>query len=464
MAIPTIATSAFTSMASAGTSLNASIPGGSAGDLLFAHLWAGGTIGTPSGWTLIRAQGESTFGSGESRTYRRQADGSEGATVPFSWTDTMFGTCEVVRITGHNSTTPIDADAGTAGPNSATQTTPSVTTTGPDRLILRCLATDRIAAAPVTPPAGHTERWDENGAVSFDAGTNAGASVGQASAGASGTADFTLSTARPCALQTIAIAGASGGALDLGTATSTSDSAASGLLGLAMAETGAAISHSSLANAILRLLMGETGTALSHSTIVAALLRMAMGESGTALSHSVINAALLRMAMGESGTALSHSAESALLRLAMAESGTALSHSVINAALLRLAMGESGTALSHSVINAALLRLAMGVASTCFSESLLTGDLTVGGEPYAGTCLSHSEANGALHVAMSLAGQSVSRSAASASIRVTMVFSGTIDSDSHLTGDLALGAMPVFVNVTLGDLTPLFSLSDLTGS
>lgn len=212
MPVPVIEDVEITFMASAGSSIDANYPDPlPSGSLIIAQLWAGGTIPTPTGWEFIRAQGETTFGSGETRTYFRITDGEEGPTQEFTWTDTMFGNVAMARVSGFDAVAPINISAGAAGPNTDTQTSPAVETDVIDCLILRMLAADRIAVAPVTPPAGHDEEWDADGAVSFDASVTVGASIAQPGAGDSGTADFVMSTSRPVALQTIAIAGAAAG-------------------------------------------------------------------------------------------------------------------------------------------------------------------------------------------------------------------------------------------------------------
>jgi hypothetical protein len=208
MAIPQVDSVATTTMLVAGTSLDAVVPSGSNGDYLIAVWWAGGTFTPPSGWDHVVTQGENTFGSGEIRAYARVADGSEGATEEFTWTDTKFGNVAIARLSDVDVDDPINATNSTAGPNSDTQTSPSVTTDVPNCLILRALATDRIALAPFTHPSGHTEIWDFNGAVSFDASAGTAAVIEQPSAGASGTAVFVMSASRPVPLITIAIAGA----------------------------------------------------------------------------------------------------------------------------------------------------------------------------------------------------------------------------------------------------------------
>lgn len=360
MPIPVVQSVAVTFTATATTSIAANLPSGVAsGDLLVAQLWAGGTIPTPSGWNLIRTQPESTFGSGETRTYYRIANGSEGPTVTFTWTDVKYGNVGIARITGHDAVTPINADAGTAGGNTDTQTSPAVTTTVPDCLILRMLASDRIGITPTSTPAGHTEIWDQNGAVSFDASATVAATIGQASAGSSGTAQFVMSATRPVPLQTIAIAGAAGGTFDLGMATLISESAASGAL--------------------------------------------------------------------------------------------------------RLAIAMSGALVSESVIQAAQLRLAMGITSVLISESVLSGDLSLT-DSYQGTLASVSAASGTLRLSIGLAGSLISESVLAGSMRLSIRMTGALVSESRLTGDLAIGVPPVFFNVSLQDLTPVFSLSDLTGA
>ncbi|MGB8226767.1 MAG: LamG domain-containing protein [Sedimentisphaerales bacterium] len=123
------------------TSIAVPIPTGtSSGDLLIAAVAADGnpTISTPAGWTLINqgANGSAvTLGA-----WWKIAGASESA-PNFTWTGGQQAYGWMMRFTGHNSTNPIDA-CSTADSTSATPTSPAVTTTVANCLILRLGAFD----------------------------------------------------------------------------------------------------------------------------------------------------------------------------------------------------------------------------------------------------------------------------------------------------------------------------------
>lgn len=416
MPIPVVEDVATTTMAAPGTSIAANLPPSSpAGALWIVHIWGGGTFTPPSGYNLIRAQGETTFGSGESRTYEHIVDGSEGSTATFSWTDSMYGNAEVTRISGHAATGYINTSNGAAGANTDTPVSPAVTTTAADCLILRTLATDRISVSPVSPPSGHTEIWDVNGAVSFDASASAGATIGQASAGDSGTATFTMAGARPTALQTIAIAGAAGAAFQLGPAALTSKSVLSGSLSVKNGLAGALTSHSTL-TASLSLKNGLVGSLTSHS-VLSGSLSIKTGLAGVLASRSEL------------------------------------------AATLSLKNGLAGTLVSRSTLLGSL-SIKTGLSGSLTSHSALSGTLSIGG--FQGVLVSRSSLSGSLSVRIGLSGSLASRSALTGFLGLRIGLSGVIASRSSLTGSLTTGSEIRFDDPSINDLTPTLSLNDIS--
>lgn len=416
MPIPTTHEVAETTMAAPGTSIDAAYPDNMAiGNLIHALIWGGGTFNLPTDWFLIRAQGETTFGSGESRTFYHIVDGEEEPTVEFTWTDTMYGSAVLTRITGHNPLNPINNSSGAAGANTDTPVSPAVVTDEPDCLILRTVSVDRISVSPIAPPAGHTEIWDFNGAVSFDASASAGATIGQASAGDSGTATFTMSGARPSALQTVAIEGASGGAFELGPGTLESQSELTGNLSLTIGLTGAIVSRSQMSGA-LSLTRGLTGVVASRSALSAAL-GLRLGLSGAVVSRSAL--------VGSLG----------------------------------LNIGLSGTVASRSVLSGSL-GVIVGLSGVIASRSALAGNLSFG--TYSGVIASRSSWSGNLSLRSGLSGVVSSRSALVGNVGLRISLSGVVASRSVLTGNLTTGSEVQFDDVSIRDLTPALMLRDVS--
>lgn len=108
----------------------------------------------------------------------------------------------LARIVGADLSAPLDAVTSAVGGSSATQTSPSVTTHGPDRLILRWLVEDRQFS--VEGPPGHVVKVNQTAPFQFG-GIIALAVSSQAVEGDTGTANFTLTSARPTGLVTVAL-------------------------------------------------------------------------------------------------------------------------------------------------------------------------------------------------------------------------------------------------------------------
>ncbi|MGI9405305.1 MAG: hypothetical protein ACR2O4_02945 [Hyphomicrobiaceae bacterium] len=172
-------------------------PGLQVGDALIALVAVDGAGGTfspaPPGWASF---GSTTSGVNlTTGHFRRVADGSESGTQDFTYTGSSTSVLGGMmwRITGADVSTPtiwIDQTSASSG-SGTTATCPSVITTGSNRLILRYVAA-QDDVAPSTAPAGHTLKFSRN-AVLGSGLMLAGAFEYQASAGASGTADFSLS-------------------------------------------------------------------------------------------------------------------------------------------------------------------------------------------------------------------------------------------------------------------------------
>ncbi len=151
------------------TTITLGKPTGTAdGDYLVAILNIPGNFysvtGVPSGWTLLFDSGDMA-GGGHVRIYGKQASG-EGA----SWTWTLstqvaFYACVAAAISGAKVGTPTEGLSSTqaSGQTNGSNLTRSVTTGGPDRLVVT-IATGRCPNAPIP-----TFSWDV-GTEQFDFG------------------------------------------------------------------------------------------------------------------------------------------------------------------------------------------------------------------------------------------------------------------------------------------------------
>lgn len=157
----------------------------------------------PSGWTSIDVASRNGV---EMEAFWKIADSDDVAastfTFSFGFAASPDSACGCLyRITGHDGADPIDvADIGTG--SSSTQTSVSVTTTNDDALIVRMVGvSDNVT---ITVPGGITEDY-----VLFVNDTNptgfAGGHETQASAGSTGTEDFTTSGTEEYGAITIAI-------------------------------------------------------------------------------------------------------------------------------------------------------------------------------------------------------------------------------------------------------------------
>jgi len=142
-----------------------------------------GSLSPPSGWTSINCGvngTEVTLGA-----WRKIAGASEPASYNFSWTGGQKAYGWIMRFTGHNSTNPINGTPATANQTSMTPTSPAVTTTVPNCLILRLGAFDDTSVAQDNPNllSGHTTiTADSSG--SSDSPTYQAAGTAQSGTGA----------------------------------------------------------------------------------------------------------------------------------------------------------------------------------------------------------------------------------------------------------------------------------------
>jgi type II secretory pathway pseudopilin PulG len=140
------------------TSLAVSRPTVTAGNLLIAAVATDGdtssTITAPSGWTLID---RGSYGSAVTlAAWWKIATAAEPASYTFSWTGSQQSYGWMMRFIGNNTTSPINASAATGG-SSSSPTSPAVTTTVDNCLILRLGAFDDGDINVDAPGlAGHT--------------------------------------------------------------------------------------------------------------------------------------------------------------------------------------------------------------------------------------------------------------------------------------------------------------------
>jgi RHS repeat-associated protein len=208
-AAPTLRTPCATATgSSAGATVNK--PTGTvAGDLLIVGLafekGSDVAITPPSGWTLIRRTNQSTDVG--YATYRKSAGGSEPASYAFGLSNSPKWSIGSCAIAGADQTTPIDVHNGATG-SSGNPSAPSLTTTGPNRLLLAFYANKKAATySNYTSPA--LERFDApNPAGGLP--SNALASYELPAAGASGAKSAVPSEQEKWVAQQIAITPAPG--------------------------------------------------------------------------------------------------------------------------------------------------------------------------------------------------------------------------------------------------------------
>ncbi len=196
---------------SGGSSLTIDTPSGtSEGDLLVAAVvtdwWTVSSLAPPvgEGWMEINLDQYSnavTLG-----VWWKLADASESPSHQFTWSGSVQAYGWIMRFTGHDPTDPID-DWATDGESSSTPTSPAVTATVDNCLILRLGAFDDDDITVDDPGlSGHTAiTMDESNLGSGTCSGGAGY-IQQPSIGDSGTSSFSLTAKEQYRAVTIAIA------------------------------------------------------------------------------------------------------------------------------------------------------------------------------------------------------------------------------------------------------------------
>jgi hypothetical protein len=193
--VPTLNGTPATGTLNAGTSLTANLPASIvAGELLVLVVGCAltQTISTPAGWSPVAAVSDG-FGGSAIATFRRVADGTEGASV----TVTLGASCDAVsiafRLGGADLTAPINVSGtgtNTSGSSTA-MTCPSVTTTANNAFIVRAGITREATA--IANPGSHTDIAQANTGSTPTNVFGRACYATLASAGATGTAAFVAS-------------------------------------------------------------------------------------------------------------------------------------------------------------------------------------------------------------------------------------------------------------------------------
>jgi hypothetical protein len=194
---------------SGGTSMSINSPAGTTdGDLLIAALATDGMNETGmtisgGGWTKIN-QGHTS--EAVTMAVWSKLASSEPATYTFGWETSQEAYGWIMRFTGHDPVSPINDTAASGGSSSA-PTSPAVTTTVDNAMILRIGGFDDDDITVDSPGlSGHTAiTMDESGTGNSTSSGGAGYVI-QPTAGSSGTSTFSLTGSEQYRAVTIGIA------------------------------------------------------------------------------------------------------------------------------------------------------------------------------------------------------------------------------------------------------------------
>ncbi|MGH2477889.1 MAG: Ig-like domain-containing protein, partial [Candidatus Limnocylindrales bacterium] len=130
-----------------------------AGDVLLANIAARGnpSFSGPAGWTLVRV--DISGSTVRQAVFVHVAGGSEPASYTFTMTKSESAAGGIVAYSGVDTANPIDVHGGQTNASSTSMTAPSITTTGPNRLLVAFFGTATLTSQ--IAPAGMTERFDE---------------------------------------------------------------------------------------------------------------------------------------------------------------------------------------------------------------------------------------------------------------------------------------------------------------
>lgn len=197
-ALPVFRVANTTTNDSASGTTTGSLAGISDGDLMLAVFASsdtvtGASLTPPAGWTVLRAHTSNGSSMSSWYGYRFKQSGDANPTWVLSASrDTQV---IIAAYSGVDVTTPFDVTAFGSRPVSALTTdAPAVTTTGPNRLIVRLYGEKSSTTTAITDPAGHTRR-----AVAFGTGASTTSALAlelaQATAGAVALATATYNAA-----------------------------------------------------------------------------------------------------------------------------------------------------------------------------------------------------------------------------------------------------------------------------
>lgn len=185
---------------SANPQLVISRPAGTvANDVMIASIgvaWSGTTapVATPpAGWTLVRQIDNATATRNSLFVYRKVDGGAEPASYTWNFTNFSFASGGIQSFSGVNTATPVDVENGAATASALTHTTPSVTTTVANAMLVT--SHTYASSGTWTPPAGMTEALDVSAWTAPNAlgQSTEGSYVLQPAAGATGAKTATAS-------------------------------------------------------------------------------------------------------------------------------------------------------------------------------------------------------------------------------------------------------------------------------
>lgn len=178
-------------------SLSVNVPTGTtASDVMVASIAVRpntAAITAPAGWTLVRRVDNASATASSLAVYYRVAGASEPANYTWTFSTSTGSAGGIQTFSNVDTAAPINVDAGQNTANGLTHTTPSVTTTVANAMLVT--SHDFSSSATWTPPAGMNEAFDT---ASVTVPNTAGISIEgnyvlQPAAGATGTKGATAS-------------------------------------------------------------------------------------------------------------------------------------------------------------------------------------------------------------------------------------------------------------------------------
>jgi Tfp pilus assembly protein PilV len=124
------------------------------------------TVTPPAGWTLLRRMNNDGSISGTNNSlvvYYKVAGASEPANYTWTFSTSTGSAGGILSFSGVDTATPVDVENGQPTPNGPTHTTPSVTTTVSNAMLVASFAYS--SAEAWTPPPGMTEAVDIAGGL-----------------------------------------------------------------------------------------------------------------------------------------------------------------------------------------------------------------------------------------------------------------------------------------------------------